>query len=210
MNNKMAAVLADIESLNNQWTCELTDEQAKEHSFGRIRNLEEKIVKLWSVPRITGQLLKSFVIATGAKTILELGCSAGYSTLWLTQGAIITGGHVYTTEILPDKILLATKHFKAAEVEEYITLYQQDIMQTLTQWQHDPIDLLFMDADIQRYSDYLAKIEPLLNEKALIIVDNAVTHQTYMQDFFDKVEASNKFIMETLPIDHGITLLLKK
>ncbi len=210
MNDRMATVLADIENLNSNWSCELTDEQAKEHSFGRIRSLDEKVVKLWSVPRTTGQLLKSFVIASGAKTILELGCSAGYSTLWLIQGAIVTGGHVYTTEILPDKIALATKHFKAAEVEKYITLYQQDIMQTLNQWQHSPIDLLFMDADIPRYPDYFTKIEPLLNKKALIMVDNAVTHKTYMQVFFDKVEASNKFIMEILPIDHGIALLLKK
>ncbi len=207
MNPKMAAVLADIENLDNHWTCELTNEQVKEHSFGRIRNLEEKVVKLWSVPRTTGQLLKFFVIATGAKTILELGCSAGYSTLWITQGAMVTGGHVYTTEILPEKIAIAEKHFKTADVKKYITLYQQDIMQTLSHWQHGPIDLLFMDADIQRYPDYLEKVEPLLNEKAMIIVDNALTHESYMQAFFDKVKALNKFIMEILPVDHGIALL---
>jgi len=209
MHSKVYSVLEKIESLNQNWRYELCEEQAKEHSFGRIRSLEHKEVKLWAIPRTVGQMLKCLVLARNAKTILELGCSSGYSTLWLAMGAIATQGHVYTTEIFDEKVQLAQKHFQEAELDQHITIYQQDIIKTLQEWQHSAIDVLFMDADIANYIHYFDYLLPLLSEHAIVAIDNAISHENYLGKFYEKIVASKKFIMEILPIGDGLCILRK-
>lgn len=206
MNEKIKTVLTTIETMNKQWSLELDPEQANRHSYGRIRTQNNE-VKLWAVPRTTGQLLKFFVTAIKAKIVLELGCSAGYSTLWLAMGAMITNGHIYTTEIFDEKVKLAKENFIASDLDKYITVYQQDIIETLTNWQHGKIDFLFMDADIPRYPEYLDKIIPILSQNGIIIIDNAVTHENYLSPFYEKIDKLGLFNREVLAIDHGLCLI---
>lgn len=206
---KVYSVLEKIESLNQNWHYELSEEQSQQHSFGRIRSLEHKEVKLWAVPRTVGQMLKCLILARNAKTILELGCSSGYSTLWLAMGAVTTQGHVYTTEIFDEKVQLAKKHFQKAELDQYITIYQQDIIKTLQKWQHNSIDFLFMDADIANYVYYFDYLLPLLSEHAIVAIDNAISHENYLRAFYEKIVESKKFIMEILPIGDGLCVLRK-
>ena len=201
-------VLKKIESMNEAWSTALTPEQAKQHSFGRIRTQNE-IVKLWSVPHTTGQLLKFLVMASRAKTILELGCSAGYSTLWLALGAAVTGGHVHTTELFDKKIALATQHFQEAQAEDFITLHQGKITHTLRHWSHGALDFVFMDADIANYVTYLDYLLPLLSPHAIIVMDNADTHEDYLKPFYQKVVETKKFLIDKISIDHGLYLLAK-
>ncbi|GAB4492941.1 MAG: hypothetical protein Fur0016_28770 [Anaerolineales bacterium] len=44
--------------------------------------------------------------------IIEVGTSAGYSTLWLAIAAQATGRRVTTFEILPEKVELARQTFR--------------------------------------------------------------------------------------------------
>lgn len=206
---KVYPILEKIESLNQNWQYELSEEQSQQHSFGRIRSLEHKEVKLWAVPRTVGQMLKCLVLAQNAKTILELGCSSGYSTLWLAMGAATAQGHVYTTEIFDEKVQLAQKHFREAELEQYITIYQQDIIKTLQEWQNNSIDFLFMDADIANYVHYFDYLLPLLSEHAIVAIDNAISHENYLRTFYEKIVESKNFIMEILPIGDGLCILRK-
>ncbi|HLD56914.1 MAG TPA: methyltransferase, partial [archaeon] len=63
----------------------------------KIENLERS-QSFGSVPRSTGKFLHMLLLATKAKRVLELGCSLGYSTIWMALAAKENGGHVYTTE----------------------------------------------------------------------------------------------------------------
>src|SRR5262245_25038890 len=77
---------------------------------------EDESIGAWQIPPTTAQLLRFLVLSKNAKTILELGTSIGYSTMWLALGVKETGGHVYGTEIFEPKAVLAENHLKEAGV----------------------------------------------------------------------------------------------
>ena len=54
--------------------------------------------RMLNITPATGEFLGVLVQATGARRILEVGTSNGYSTLWLAEAARVTGGHVTTVE----------------------------------------------------------------------------------------------------------------
>ena len=70
----------------------------------------------------TGALLGVLVRATGARRVLEIGTSNGYSTLWLAEAAAAVGGHVTTLEYAADKVALARSTFDRSGLGAHIAL----------------------------------------------------------------------------------------
>ncbi len=166
-------------------------------------------IEAWQVPISSARLLHFLVLIKKAKVILELGTSLGFSTIWLALGAKETGGHVYGTEIFPAKTILAKDNFKKARVDEYITLLEQDILEVLQHWDKNrKIDFVFMDADKQRYDQYIDPLWLLMDDHALIVVDNVGNYGQYMKPFLEKcksLQAATHF----LNIDNGLLFILK-
>src|SRR5262245_47960626 len=69
-------------------------------SSGMQRNLDEFLL---SIGPQTGGLINVLVKEAKAQTILEVGSSYGYSTVWLAEAARETGGKVISLEIHPGK-----------------------------------------------------------------------------------------------------------
>jgi predicted O-methyltransferase YrrM len=80
------------------------ERQADRHA--RFRNVEPQ----------TAELLGVLVRATGARRILELGGSNGYSTIWLADAAQATGGAVLSVEIDAERTALAAANLVLAGV----------------------------------------------------------------------------------------------
>lgn len=171
---------------------------------------EDSVIEAWQIPTSSAMLLRFFVLAQKAKTILELGTSIGFSTIWLALGAKEIDGHVYTTEIFPEKAEIAKQNFEKSHVGKYITLLEQDILKVLQNWnQKQKIDLVFMDADKQRYGQYLDEMYPLLSDNALIVVDNVGNYRQHMTDFLNKCAKLENSAVNFLNIDNGLLLILK-
>ncbi len=211
--------LRKIEKLEKTWRYELSDEEDMQHSFGRVPE-DKKTIAFWSAPRSTGEFLRFMIEVTNSKVILELGCSAGYSTLFLAKGAELTGGHVCTTEIFKPKIVLAQKHFKEAKLSEKITLYENDIKHVLEKWDKSlHVDLVFMDADKENYEKYYELSLPIMKKHGLIIVDNAgkvkmtdgsFVDSEHIKNFVKKVKSDKRVSTVYLNFDNGILLAYKK
>jgi hypothetical protein len=58
---------------------------------------------LLAVGPATGQLMNLLIKEAKARTILELGTSHGYSTVWLAEAARATGGKVISMDVHPGK-----------------------------------------------------------------------------------------------------------
>ena len=104
-----------------------------------------------NVPVADGKLLRLLTESAGAKNVVEVGTSTGYSGLWLCLALEATGGHLTTFEIDPRRAAQARQHFAEAGVEDLVTIIEGDAHQTLKRWR-DPIDLAFIDADKARLS----------------------------------------------------------
>ena len=62
-----------------------------------------------SVPPEDGRALRLLAEAAGAKTVVEIGTSTGYSGLWFCLALQATGGHLTTFEIDPGRAAAARR-----------------------------------------------------------------------------------------------------
>ena len=128
-------------------------------------------IGMWSVTPQDGRLLRVLTEAVGAKRVVEIGTSNGYSTIWFCLALRNTGGKITTHEIDARRASLARENFKRADVSDMVTLVEGDAHETVTKLK-EPIDVLFIDADKQGYIDYLNKLLPLLRRGGLVVAHN--------------------------------------
>lgn len=156
-----------------------------------------------------GRVLRQLTEAVGAKRVVEIGTSSGYSTIWLAIGARASGGKVFTHEIDPEKVKLAGENFKKAGVDDVITIIEGDAHQTVKQ-HTEPIDLLFFDAEKKGYLDYLEQLLPLVRPGGLIIghdMHGRMPDPRYMKAITTNPDLDTSFIMME---SFGMSMTLKK
>lgn len=124
-----------------------------------------------SVPEPDGRLLRILVESIGARHVVELGTSTGYSGLWLLLGLAKTGGKLTTYEIDRGRQEMARSNFEKAGALARVTLMLGDAHAEVTKLK-GVIDLLFIDADKEGYPDYLQKLGPLVRRGGLIVAHN--------------------------------------
>lgn len=126
---------------------------------------------MMNVPREDGRLLRMLAESIGAKRVVEIGTSNGYSGIWFCLALRKTGGKLITHDIDEGRAAAARKNFQRAGVTELITLVMGDAHETVKKLS-EPIDLLFIDADKPGYPDYLKKLLPLVRPGGLIVAHN--------------------------------------
>ena len=124
-----------------------------------------------SVPPEDGRALRLLAEAAGAKTVVEIGTSTGYSGLWFCLALQDTGGRLITFEIDPGRAAAARKNFQQAGVESLVTVVEGDAHEKLATVK-GPVDVAFIDADKEGYLDYLKKLLPLVRPGGLILAHN--------------------------------------
>ena len=124
-----------------------------------------------SVPVNDGRLLRIFTEFTGAKHVVELGTSIGYSGLWFALALENTDGKLTTFEIDEGRAATARANFKRADVEGRVKLVLGDAHEKIAEVK-GPVDIVFLDADKEGYLDYLGKLLPKLRPGGLVIAHN--------------------------------------
>jgi caffeoyl-CoA O-methyltransferase len=125
-----------------------------------------------------GRMLRVLAEATGAKNVVEIGTSTGYSGLWTCLGLRATGGRLTTFELDPRRADQARKHFQEAGVDMLVDVIVGDAHENVKRVQ-GPIDLLFLDADKEGYASYLKTLLPLVRPGGLIAADNIQSAPDY-------------------------------
>jgi len=165
---------------------------------------------MWNVTPDDGRLLRVLTEAAGAKNMVEIGTSNGYSAIWFCLALRATGGKLTTHEIDARRASLARENFERAGVSDIVTLVEGDAHQTVTRLK-EPIDILFLDADKAGYLDYLNKLLPLVRPGGLILAHNTSDLGSMMQDYLKAVTTNPD--LETIFLheeDMGIGVTLKK
>ena len=128
---------------------------------------------MMNVPLADGRLLRLLTETTGARHVVEIGTSNGYSGIWICLGLLNKGGKLTTYEIDAGRAALARDNFRRAGVERMVTLVEGDAHDEVTRLK-EAIDILFLDADKSGYIDYLNKLLPLVRPGGLILAHNMV------------------------------------
>ncbi|MCY2992732.1 MAG: O-methyltransferase [Planctomycetota bacterium] len=156
-----------------------------------------------------GRLLRQLTEFAGAKRVVEIGTSSGYSGIWLALGVRATGGKLITHELDPNMIKIAKANFEKAGVDDLITIIEGDAHETVKQHK-EPIDVLFLDADKKGYLDYLEKLLPLVRPGGLILghdMHRPMPDPRYIEAITKNPDLETSFVMME---SFGISLTLKK
>jgi predicted O-methyltransferase YrrM len=163
---------------------------------------------MMNVPPEGGRMLRLLAESIGAKSIVEIGTSNGYSGIWQCLALQATGGKLTTFEIDAQRAALARENFKKAGVENLVTLVEGDAHEQVAQVQ-GPVDMVFIDADKEGYTDYLRKMLPKVRPGGLIVAHNinpGMANPQYVTAITTNPDLDTLFLSE----GGGISVTMKK
>lgn len=158
-----------------------------------------------SVPIQDGRALRLLTEAAGAKNVIEIGTSTGYSGLWLCLALQKTGGHLTTFEIDHQRAAMARQHFRKAGLDKTVTVVEGDAHEQAGKLK-GPVDVAFIDADKGGYVDYLNKLLPLVRPGGLILAHNVNMVPDYIKAVTTNADLETIFYMQGA----GLAVTLKK
>jgi len=138
-----------------------------------LRDMEQEaqVEDIKIVGPLVGELLYILARIIKARRILELGTATGYSSLFLGQACVETGGKVVTLEIDASMVRRARAYIERAGLETTVTVKTGDAIDLLGQLEGS-FDMIFMDIE---KLDYIRALEPcrrLLRSGGLLVADN--------------------------------------
>jgi predicted O-methyltransferase YrrM len=150
-----------------------------------------------------GKLLHLLARMCGARTILELGTLAGYSTIWLAR-ALPDGGRLISLEADAGHAAVARANLAEAGLEDRVEVRVGPALESLPAVAGEaPFDFVFLDADKQHTAEYLEWALRLTQPGSVIVADNVIrrgelTHADSddgrvqgMRRFFDLLHAAS-------------------
>jgi len=172
----------------------------------KIRREEDN--PFWNVSPETGKFLYMMVKATGAKKVLEIGTSNGYSGLWLGAALLENGGELLTIESFIHRFNKAKENFKKAGLEGVVRQvlgHAPEVFEDIT----DSFDFAFFDATKAEHISYLEAVLPKLKDDGVIIVDNVISHKEQLKEFFKYVDSLDVVTSTKIPIGMGLLMITK-
>ncbi len=98
--------------------------------------------------------LNVLVRLLGAQSVVEIGTSYGYTTLWMGEAARDTGGHVISMETYADKCIRTRDLVDLAGLSGVVDIRQGDAREIVRELARR-IDLVFIDAAKPDYITYV-------------------------------------------------------
>ena len=165
--------------------------------------------RLLNITHDTGEFLAVLVRAMGARRVLEIGTSNGYSTLWLADAAQGINGSVTTVELSAEKVALARENFARASLQDRIVQVEGQAADFLASSADESFDLIFLDSERSAYLGWLPQIERLLRPGGLVVVDNATSHAQELAPFMQALRCAPGWSTSLVPVGKGEFLATK-
>jgi predicted O-methyltransferase YrrM len=177
-----------------------------------LAKLEETQHDFWNIARSSANFLNMLIKIAGAKNIVEVGTSNGYSGIWIAKALKETGGKLTTIEFHEKRIIPAREHFKICGVDDIIEIRQGEALNVLQEIVEDEsfeIDFAFVDANKREYIKYFELIDEKLKKGGIIAADNITSHAEKVADFVDAIKADERYQVEILDLPAGMLLAYK-
>lgn len=201
MDAAIAAVLAEYEKRG-----------AEEHKLQLQGTMDEWLARrdefLIAVGPATGQLLNILAKSLKARTILELGTSYGYSTVWLAEAARAAGGKLITLEKADYKQHYARTMLTKAGLAAHVDFRLGDALETIALLP-GPFDFVLVDLWKELYIPCLELFYPKLSPGAFIAADNMLLPENYREEgvkYRKHVRSKPKIDSVLLPLGSGVEL----
>ncbi|HVZ21553.1 MAG TPA: class I SAM-dependent methyltransferase, partial [Vicinamibacterales bacterium] len=164
MDNRMQTVLEEYER-------RATEESRVIDALADGEMAHRRDEFLISVGPRTGTLLNILAKESGARTILEIGASYGYSTVWLADAARETGGRVTSLELSETKVAYARERLARAGLLDYVDFRLGDARESLAALA-GPFEFVLLDLWKDLYIPCFDAMYPKLARGAFVAADN--------------------------------------
>ena len=174
------------------------------------------------LPPATARAVQILLRASGARRVLEIGTLAGYSAVWIAR-ALPPGGELLTLEIDPDRAAVARSSLRDAGVADRARVHLGDALDLMAALDPEPpFDVVFLDADKERYCDYLEQAARLVRRGGLFMADNAFWRGEVLDPegfgglavdihrFNESVAADERFEATILPVGDGLIVAVRR
>jgi predicted O-methyltransferase YrrM len=175
---------------------ELESRDAEDRLDGTAR-----LERLRQIPPETGRFLAILAASAPDGSVIEIGTSAGYSTLWLALACREKGRTVTTFELFDDKASLAEETFRVAQVEDTIQFVKGDALDYLGEY--NDIAFCFLDAEKEDYDKFYDLIVPRMVTGGLLVADNVISHAEDLKGVVDKAVSDPRVDAVVVPIGKG-------
>ncbi len=168
----------------------------------------QRLKRLRQIPPGTGRFIALLAALGPEGRFIEIGTSAGYSTLWLALACRETGRRITTYEVLPEKAALARETFACAGVEDVVELVEGDARAYLPDC--DGIAFCFLDAEKEVYGDCYEAVIPKMVRGGVLVADNAINHRETLAAMLERALTDERVDAQIVEIGKGELVCRKR
>lgn len=182
---------------------ELEQIDARDRTDGTTR-----LQRLRQIPPETGKFIALLASMAPAGRYLEIGTSAGYSTLWLALACRPLGRTITTFEILDEKAELARQTFQLADVGDVVDFVHGNALDHLPYC--SGVSFCFLDAEKEVYAECYEAIVPNMVSGGILVADNAINHEETLRPMLRRALSDDRLDSLVVPIGKGELVCRKK
>jgi predicted O-methyltransferase YrrM len=177
----------------------LAHDAAQEDRLLRRRNLEPG----------TAELLALVVRMVGARRVIEIGASNGYSTIWLADAVADTGGQVIGVDTAATDE--AGENLTRAGLVDRAELVRGDGGAYLAGLADESVDLLFLDAERTEYTGWWPHPVRVLRPGGVLAIDNVLAPSPdELTEFLEWVGVDDRLVGTTVAVGKGLHLAWRR
>lgn len=183
----------------------------------RVRRVTPPGARMKAITEDTAILFNIMLQAMRAKRVLEIGMSAGFSTIWMAEAVMHNGGSVTTIEIDPKNVERASKNFEEAGVSGIIDIRHGvalDILAEMrTSGRYDSLfDFVLIDADKENTVRYFEETLRMTRAGGMIAIDNMLEPRKFseiMEAARESVSRNPAVRSVLVPVGYGEIIAVK-
>ena len=163
---------------------------------------------LLPVGHAAGSLMNLLIRESGARRILEVGSSYGYSTAWLAEAARAVEGRVISLELSRAKTEYAHAQLARAGLEGYVEFRVGDARASLAALT-GPFEFALIDLWKDLYIPVFDLLHPKLAAGALVLADNMLHPESFRalaQAYRARVRTAADMSSVLLAVGNGLEL----
>ena len=194
-----------------------------------LREIEEQALaqKVPIVPPEVAAFLYTLVRLTRPQQVLEIGCGAAFSTLWMAA-AMPPGAKLYGLDRDYNRSVMSSANVLLAGMEDIITIEQKDAASEdgkAAIHARGPYDLIFIDCEKRVYPELWQLCSELTRPGGIIVADNVLfrglvaeeavvgrnsTGVAALQHFLDLARNDARYTTQVIPLGDGLLVAIKE
>lgn len=169
----------------------------------------DRLLRRRNLENDAAELLTMAVRMSGARDIVEIGTSNGYSTIWLADAATDTGGTVVSVDIASAED--AEANLRKAGLADRVKFVRGDGGRYLAELPDASVDLLFLDSERPEYTGWWPHPVRVIRPGGVLAIDNVLAPSPEeLTEFIALVDGDDRLTGGTVRVGKGLHLAWRR